>query len=140
MSIGAALTISCTRHALTIAATKGGVDLENEVSVVSGETDTIDFTFQRDGVEIDLTSATAIVMRRKSYPYGQLDSTDLTGLLDIVAPATDGTVRLSPDSSFWAKGVEQYLIEFAVTVGGVVYVLPDPDNGHFRAVVRQSLS
>ena len=139
-SLGAGLTVTPDKGALTLLVEKGDVDVSDEVAVVGGETEVIDFTLKRDGVVIDLTSATAITMRRKSYPYRQLDSTDLTGLLAIVAPATGGVVRLTPDAAFWATGVDYYVCEFVVVIGSAVTILPDPDNGHFKVVVRKPLA
>lgn len=138
MTLGPAHTVTPDKQELSLSISVGGVSMANKVAVVSGSTETWDFTLEVDGSAYNYTGYTSLTLRRKRYPDGRLDSTTTAGLLSVLS-ASAGTFRLSPDDAWWSKSADYYDLEVAVVLSGKTVVFPDPANGPLRVEVSKGL-
>lgn len=99
------------------------------VDIVEGWTGSVDFQLKEDGTAADLGSDTMIAEARDR----QRQSVTLTGDLTVVT-ATDGKVRLNPDTGDFVSSESPYELRFKRTTGsGIVYY---PNEEAVRVNVR----
>ena len=101
----------------------------SEVSIVEGWTGDIEFQLKDDGTAADLGSDTITAEARNK----KRESVTLTGDLTIVT-ATDGKVRMNPDTGDFVSPQSPYELRFKRATGtGVVYY---PSDDAVRLNVR----
>ncbi len=99
------------------------------VDIVEGWSGPIDFQLKENGVAADLTgdTMTAEAVDRRRQP------TTLTGDLSIIS-ATDGKIRLTPDTGDFIASASPYELRFKrTTIAGIVFY---PNGEAVRVDVR----
>lgn len=92
------------------------------MTIRSGHTRPIDFTLKRDGTAVDISGASAKIVRGRIQ--GEDDS-KFEVALAFVDDGTDGEVRYTPGATDFDTANEMYELEFKITMADGIEFVPD---------------
>jgi hypothetical protein len=92
------------------------------MTIRSGHTRPIDFTLKRDGVAVDVSGASAKVVRGRITTVA---ATKFESALAFVTDGTNGEVRYTPVGTDLDTANAMYELEFKITMGDGIEFVPD---------------